>query len=531
MAKSSIRTSRQISRTTSLADSREKINYPELFFGFVAPIGADLRSSLDAFRAYLESHSYQVIEIKVTDVFDALARYVPPKRRLSKATELARYETYIAYGNQLRSTFGDDFLAASAVRRVIDQRLKRSKELGQFEKIAYLLYQFKRKEEIDLLRSIYGRLFFQVSVYSRRGARVDYLSRRFASSHNRPNAQAFRDAAETLISRDENQIEEKHGQRVASIFHDADFLVNLDSPETVEKQVNRFCELIFGSNVISPTKSEYALFVAKAAALRTLDLSRQVGAAIFSQAGEVIALGSNEVPKAGGGTYWCDEQFDDRDFNRRGDANDDRKKEIFGEIARLIAPEANVSKLLRNSKIRDSQLMDSLEYSRVVHAEMAAITDAARCGHGIRDAVLYCTTFPCHMCAKHIVAAGLSRVVFLEPYPKSLAFDLHPDSLQVEGGDRGHYHSFPAVQFEHFYGVSPRRYREIFERSKRKNQQGRLVEYRDGYARPIIDISFPFYSQLEGFFTKEATRALNRARRIRQGKRRRRRRTTNKGDV
>lgn len=513
MAKSSIRTGRRIPRTTSLPDSREKINYPELLFGFVAPIGADLRSSLDAFRAYLETHSYQVIEIKVTDVFDALARYVEPKRRLSKATELARYETYIAYGNQLRAVFGDDFLAASSVRRVMDKRLRHSKELGQFEKIAYLLHQFKRKEEIDLLRTIYGRLFFQVSVYSRRGARVDYLSRRFASSHNRPNAQAFRDAAETLISRDENQVEEKHGQRVASIFHDADFLVNLDSPETVDKQVNRFCELLFGSNVISPTKSEYALFVAKAAALRTLDLSRQVGAAIFSPAGEVIALGSNEVPKAGGGTYWCDEQFDDRDFNRRRDPNDDRKREIFAEIARLIAPGVNSSQLLRNRKVRDSQLMDSLEYSRIVHAEMAAITDAARCGHSIRGAVLYCTTFPCHMCAKHIVAAGLSRVVFLEPYPKSLAFDLHPDSLQVEGGDRGHYHSFPAVQFEHFYGVSPRRYREIFERSKRKDEHGKLVEYRDVSPRPIVDIYFPFYSQLERFFTAEATRSLNRVKR------------------
>lgn len=513
MAKSSATSERIINSAASSPDSMGKINYPELFFGFVAPIGADLRETLDAFRAYLESHSYRVIEIKVTDVFEVLSRYVVPKRELSKATESARYETYIAYGNQLRSTFGDNVLAASAIRRVMDKRLRHSRH-GQFEKIAYLLHQFKRKEEIDLLRSVYGRLFFQVSVYSRRGARVDYLSRRFASSHNDPSAQAYRDAAERLISRDENEAEEQHGQRVASIFHDADFIVNLDTSNTVQQQVNRFCELLFGSNVISPTKAEYALFVAKAAALRTLDLSRQVGAAIFSPAGEVIALGSNEVPKAGGGTYWSDERFDDRDFKRRRDPNDERKREIFGEIVRLIAPNANGAKLLRSPKVRDSRFMDSLEYSRVVHAEMAALADAARCGHGVRGAVLYCTTFPCHMCAKHIIAAGISRVVFLEPYPKSLAFDLHADSLQVEGGDRGHYHNFPAVQFEHFYGVSPRRYREIFERGKRKDDGGRLIEYRDRVARPIIDIQFPFYSQLERFFTKEAMRSLNAVKRI-----------------
>ena len=96
------------------------------------------------------------------------------------------------------------------------------------------------------------------------------------------------------------------------------------------------------------------------------------------------------------------------------------------------------------------------------------------------------------MCAKHIVSAGFSKVVFLEPYPKSLAFDLHADSIQVEGGDRGQYDSFPAVHFEHFYGVSPRRYREIFERGKRKDDNGMLVEYRNNEACPIMDIKFPF---------------------------------------
>jgi hypothetical protein len=219
MAKSS-RSKPKNLRAISLSDSTEKIKYPELFFGFVAPIGADIQAALRAFKAYLQARDYRVVEIKVTDMFNVLERYVVPKKPLSKASELARYETYIAYGNLLRETFQDDILAASAIRRVMDKRLKHS-AFGHPEKIAYLLHQFKRKEEIDLLRNVYGRLFFQVSVYSRRGARVDYLSRKFASSENRPLAQANRDSAEKLITRDENEVEEKHGQRVASIFHDA----------------------------------------------------------------------------------------------------------------------------------------------------------------------------------------------------------------------------------------------------------------------------------------------------------------------
>jgi tRNA(Arg) A34 adenosine deaminase TadA len=118
--------------------------------------------------------------------------------------------------------------------------------------------------------------------------------------------------------------------------------------------------------------------------------------------------------------------------------------------------------------MKDSQFMDALEYGRIIHAEMSAITDAARLGMPVKDATLFCTTFPCHMCAKHIVASGLKRVVFLEPYPKSLASDLHSDSIDVEGGPRGNYSLFKSVKFEHSFGVTPRRYRELFERSRRK---------------------------------------------------------------
>jgi deoxycytidylate deaminase len=94
---------------------------------------------------------------------------------------------------------------------------------------------------------------------------------------------------------------------------------------------------------------------------------------------------------------------------------------------------------MKRKEISDSQFMDALEYGRIVHAEMSAISDAARNGRAIKDTVLYSTTFPCHMCAKHIVAAGIAKVIFLEPYPKSLASDLHSDSIEIENSDRGQY--------------------------------------------------------------------------------------------
>ena len=127
--------------------------------------------------------------------------------------------------------------------------------------------------------------------------------------------------------------------------------------EPINRQVSRFCELLFRSNKISPTKIEYGMFLAKAAALRMLDLSRQVGAAIFNDAGEIVALGSNEVPKAEGGAYSCDDDHDDRDYMRGVDSNDLRKTALLSEVLKIIGlSEKDILKYIDNEKIQDFQV-------------------------------------------------------------------------------------------------------------------------------------------------------------------------------
>jgi deoxycytidylate deaminase len=243
---------------------------------------------------------------------------------------------------------------------------------------------------------------------------------------------------------------------------------------------------------------EYGMFVAKAAALRTLDLSLQVGAAIFSKEGEIVSMGSNEVPKAGGGTYWCDDPYDDREFVRGVDSNDRRKNEILSELLEAVERADKI----RDKKVADSQFMYALEYGRIIHAEMSAIVDAARLGRRTKDTYLFCTTFPCHMCAKHIVGAGIQNVYFLEPYPKSLVSDLHNDSVSVEGNDRGRYSQHPSVVFEHCFGVSPRRYRELFERGARKSD-GKFSEWARDEAVPNLYITSPIYAGFEEHIVRE----------------------------
>ena len=144
--------------------------------------------------------------------------------------------------------------------------------------------------------------------------------------------------------------------------------------------------------------------------------------------------------------------------------------------------------MLSNATMKNSQLMDIIEFGRMIHAEMLAISDAARLGRATKDATLYCTTFPCHLCAKHIVAAGIDRVVFLEPYPKSYAQKLHSDLITFET-------DVPEkVLFQPFMGISPRRYRDIFEkRTARKDAGGKAKEWSEGRPAPLVEDRSPAY--------------------------------------
>ncbi|MEO9297732.1 anti-phage dCTP deaminase [Devosia alba] len=486
-----------------------EIEFPEIFIGLVSPIGVDTQDVDASIASYFKAEGYSVIHIKVTDSFRRLKEDIVPLKKLENSPFYERIDSHIEYGNYVRKKFNDNsILASAAVSLIFRQRWKSevanrlNPALPSYERRVYIISQFKRKEEVDLLRQVYGAQFFQISVYSRRETRIKYLSAKIEADKRQDDKRPSEDLARYLVARDEDESREPFGQRVTSVFHDADFIVNVEAQnQTIDRQVERFGELLFGSNVISPTKSEYGMYSAKVAALRTLDLSRQVGAAIFSPGGEIISLGANEVPKAGGGTYWADGGgYDAREYVLKKDSNDEKKRLVVREMYSLAMgtqfEESKFQEFIERDDVKNSRAMDAIEYGRIVHAEMNAVTDAARLGRNVQDAVLYCTTFPCHVCAKHIVASGVKRVVYLEPYPKSLAQDLHPDSISVDGSERGRFSKYPVVEFEHFYGVTPRRYREFFERGKRK-ADGRLQNYIKGRKIPIIRIIQPSYVNSE----------------------------------
>ena len=255
----------------------------------------------------------------------------------------------------------------------------------------------KRPEEVETLRRIYGNGFFLVGISSSRESRESYFEERGMGT-----------AAAELINTDANEAV-PFGQQTRETFYLADVFVSMDR---YEQEVPRFIDLLFGCPSVTPTHEEQSMFMAYSASLRSGDLSRQVGAAIIDENGDLIAVGCNDVPKVGGGLYGP-EAGNKRDMTLGTDSNEIEKREMAARILKALGCDEDFD--FARPLLKPTGFLDITEFGRPVHAEMEAILACARSGRSTRRSYLYATTFPCHNCCRHIIAAGICKVVYIEP--------------------------------------------------------------------------------------------------------------------
>jgi len=339
---------------------------------------------------------------------------------------------------------------------------------------------------------VYRERFVLIGAHAPRDWRLDKLADDIAESRGSTSRRRFNARAHELAQRDEAEDGEQFGQNVRGTFPLSDFFVDVSNRDQAVGELDRFFRAFFGYPFATPTRDEYAMFHAAAAAVRSADLSRQVGAAIATEMGDIVAVGCNEVPAFGGGSYWPDDPRDQRDFLRGEDANTRLRNTAIEEIRRVLleAKPSLVTARLREltaqefrGVLGDTRIDHLTEFNRAVHAEMAALLDAARRGVRVQGAALYCTTFPCHGCAKHIVGAGIRRVVYIAPYAKGLAEELHGDALAIDRTSR------PAdrVSFEQFVGVAPTVYMPIYAMGNiTRKVGGRAVDFDPRTAIPKL---------------------------------------------
>ena len=481
---------------------------PELVFGLVGPIGCAIHDVADALDRALKEVDYTPHRISLS----RLIRDNLPSTAEQRLHQPSCLQDKIDAGNALRRHHDSNgVLAAYAMAEIRAERGRDNERRNPIRdeedesdttegkgavapseqprpRTAYILDQLKRPEEVDLLGKVYGPRFLQVSVTAALEDRMEALKARTRDDEPQIPDNEVEQKARELVAADQAEEAEPYGQRISEIFHRGDVFIDATDTDTLARTTRRFVYALFGRTNIGPTRDEMGSNLAKTASLRSVDLSRQVGAAATTAGGDLIAIGFNDVPRPLGGQYWDEDEGKARDIDRAHEANKVETVRVIHDILHVLhtnrlferSPEEIWGDNALRSAITSSRVGDITEYGRMVHAEMSVITDAARLGRSLKGATLYVTTFPCHNCAKHIVASGIARVVYIEPYPKSRALILFDHAITQ---DPKQTHK---VLFQHFSGIAPSRFQSTFEKGKRRGDDGAVKTWYHGHPFPMI---------------------------------------------
>src|SRR5690606_2804772 len=301
---------------------------PDLYIALVGAAGTDLEPVKTQLKAQLASFSYAFEQVKVS-------RPIAEFRDIgvNGLDADARAQALMDCGDSIRAGHG----GGDGVVSLIVNALQAIREAGQdpstglLGSTAFVIDSLKNPAEVDTLNRIYGRNFYTISVYATERERESKLANRIAETCHTNTREEHRARARQVIKEDERRDTTPLSQDVQNTFPKADFFVK--SGEGLEVQVSRFVDLIFGEPFITPTFDEYAMFTAKASSLRSGDLSRQVGAAIFDPRNLIVSTGYNDVPYPGGGAWYEGRAgADNRDHVVEYDPNSSEIANIFREL-------------------------------------------------------------------------------------------------------------------------------------------------------------------------------------------------------
>lgn len=451
---------------------------PELVIALVGPVGSGVSISAAILADTLRSEFGYIGDVlKVSEILNARAGVVDELPAVRGSVSWT--DTLQRIGSKLRERKGHAHTADLAIGQInLDRGAEQAAKRFSTRRFT-IIDSLKHPAEVARLQHVYGNAFWLLGIFAPEEKRRERLSATIGMPHE----------AARVMGVDEDE-KNKWGQKVRDTIFLSDYFIRNDgdNDETLKHSLSRFLDVVFGVGVQTPTRDESAMYAAASAAARGACLSRQVGAVILNRQGEIIGTGNNDVPKSGGGLYtYEDGRGDHRCYKWKTKRchNDERKDKLREQIIEALMTKG----LLKADKraeaeeiIFSTDVKQLIEYSRAVHAEMEAIISVARSGgQGIKGSILYTTTYPCHNCARHIVAAGIDRVVYIEPYAKSLATELHSDAISVDPSEK------KKVAFVQYEGMAPKNLLKVFKNGHpRKAADGKLTIRSRKQAEPIL---------------------------------------------
>ncbi len=350
-------------------------------------------------------------------------------------------------GNELRKENGPGYLTRQIIKGIMAKKVDRP---VVFESI-------KNPGEVMELRKYPNTYLLAVNAsFDMRWKRVKV--RNYDGDYNQFIEDDERDKNEGL----------PYGQNVEKCVDLADIYIKNDEDRKTKSDWEKFGKKIYETIKVvekkgsrSPSSRELLMNNAYHTSLTSDCLKRQVGAIIavprnaallpgvqeMSEKGYakeyVVSSGANVVPEK---QLCCEVEF--------GECYRDQTREVFLDKMRYC-PNCKEKLNSNHKKCPKCEIDFIKEYRgkmlglcRALHAEESAILQTCLLGgSSLVGATLYTTTFPCLSCTKKIIAVGIKRVVWVEPYPDPEAIKM----LEKAG-----------VELIEFEGVKARAYYELF---------------------------------------------------------------------
>lgn len=331
------------------------------------------------------------------------------KQNPSKKVSDAPRDELQQVGDQLREQFGGAVLVERALKALPGKRPTRIAIDG-----------IRNGSEIAYLRKEFGFDFTLIAVL----ADVKERWSRIRTTYTDIGRTETDFQQDDLRDQDEDT---KHGQQVNLCVDMSDVFV-ANSKRTNDEFRDRVSETIKLLTEIErrpPTADEVMMHMAFSSAHASQCLKRHVGAVVTDSLGQVAGVGYNENPL---NTNPCAHE---PAYGRRC-FRDIIREEHFSTLTAQGANCPACGELLPVMKAppwfcpacRDKGVKTNLEahffpdramwWCTAIHAEARAL---ALAGEKARGGKVYTTTFPCFQCTEKIKQAGVTEVIYTDPYP------------------------------------------------------------------------------------------------------------------
>lgn len=291
---------------------------------------------------------------------------------------------------------------------------------------------------IDAIRNPLEALFFR-----------DRYSAFYLASVNTPNEVRIQRLQKSRINLTSYQIENLDSKEYASKLSKKEKFISQDIKKCIEisdihlnnpqigendfsvlkKQIAWYLALIMHPGLVTPTPLERCMQVAYGAKLNSGCISRQVGAVITDINYSVKAIGWNNTPEGQVPCLLRNVEDLIRHDDKQAFSNYENNDLDFREVITATYPDScktnrDVALAGRNISFCFKDIKNSIDgdqnqvHTRSLHAEENAFLQLAKYGgEGIKGGILFTTASPCELCAKKAYQLGITKIVYIDPYP------------------------------------------------------------------------------------------------------------------